>query len=522
MIPRTIPIQQVKPNLSDAVRMAVGEIERFLGLFYPADAIRQTDAAKAVAGQWLSRVKGFHNDDDFLHLTRDFLSYVLSGGERSQVADQLGYYFSGFMPSYGAARTLLGMAADSRPWSEVQAFMHSQSYGDARKHVETFDWRGGEKKAKVEIDAWKGILQRQVKGIEMAAYGEPVLLAQASPQPLPNAPVTDVPPANEPYMPRARPPLRLVPPVEPPPVAGPGAGAAARGALALLAEPVAIVLFVLVIVLTPSNAFQKNTEDEDLRRWRAEYEKKQQLPIPDAPPQADAVTDTANNDCKPQSEENKKNGAECEDDGYVLMEQVLQYRRLVNPPKGKGLDGLFEKSIPFDQPNPMPLTVAVPKPGKLVFIPTSDKPPQTRYDYVATELKKPVTSMYPKFVVFEAKHIAKTFDPADTEGIQKEAKNRLGNTCDGTQLGTRWTTRRIPQALNRHEPGAKNRVYRETKGREILDARYARWIFICLPGALGAASLKLYVFIDVVASGMDLESRAPKPRKTDTADDNKL
>jgi hypothetical protein len=204
--------------------------------------------------------------------------------------------------------------------------------------------------------------------------------------------------------------------------------------------------------------------------------------------------------------------------------QVLQYRRLVDPPKGKGMDGVIEKSLPG---RPTQSDVALDRRrdrnhGKLVFMPPSDKPPQTRYDYVATELKKPVTSMYPKFVVFEAKHIAKTFDPADTEGIQKEAKNRLGNTCDGTQLGTRWTTRRIPQALNRHDPGAKNRAYRETKGREILDVRYARWIFICLPGALGTASLKLYVFIDVVAAGMDLESRAPKPRKTDTADDNKL
>ena len=62
-------------------------------------------------------------------------------------------------------------------------------------------------------------------------------------------------------------------------------------------------------------------------------------------PEANADTDTANNDCKPQSEENKKNGTECEEDGYVLMEQALQYARLVDPPKGKGLDGLFEKRL---------------------------------------------------------------------------------------------------------------------------------------------------------------------------------
>ncbi|QNK67138.1 hypothetical protein [Variovorax sp. PAMC26660] len=509
MISRTIPIQQVKPNLSDAVRMAAAEIERFLGLFYPMELVRQTDAAKAIAGQWLSRVKGFHNDDDFLHLTRDFLGYVLSGGERSQVSDQLAYYFSGFMPSYGAACTLLGMAADGRPWSEVQAFMHSQSYGDARKYVEGFDWAGGKKKAQAEIDTWKGILQKQVKGIESAAYGEPVLLAQANPQPLPNAPITDVPPANEPYMPRARPPLRLVPPVEAPPLGGPGAGVAGRSALALLAEPAAIVLFVLVIVLTPSNAFQKNTEDEDLRRWRAEYEKKNQLPIPDALPKADAVTDTANNDCKPQSEENKKNGTECEEDGYVLMEQALQYARLIDPPKGKGLDGLFEKRSPFDQPNPMPATVTVPKPGKLIFIPPTGKPPQARYDFTG----KPPVNTYPKFVVFEAKHIAKAFDEKNTDGIKKETTYRLKNTCDGQQMGTDWTEKRIPQALERQYPRAANQQFRKGKEKEITNQGYARWIFVCLPGPSGSGT-KLYVLIDVVVSGMDLDSKIPTPRKS--------
>lgn len=43
MIPaRTIPIVQVQPNLRDAVRMAVGEIARFLGMFYPPEAVART------------------------------------------------------------------------------------------------------------------------------------------------------------------------------------------------------------------------------------------------------------------------------------------------------------------------------------------------------------------------------------------------------------------------------------------------------------------------------------------------
>ncbi|MGD7180894.1 hypothetical protein ACQCRY_26385, partial [Ralstonia pseudosolanacearum] len=171
MIARTIPITQVKPDLKDSLRMAVAEIERFLAMFYPAEAIDQTHAAKAIAGQWLSRVKGFHEDDDFLHLVRDFLSYVLSGGEHSRISDQLAYYFSGFMPSYGSACTLLGMVADGLPWSEVQAFMHSQSYGNAREYIETFDWAGGRKRADAEVNAWLAILREQDPRLQTAMTG---------------------------------------------------------------------------------------------------------------------------------------------------------------------------------------------------------------------------------------------------------------------------------------------------------------------------------------------------------------
>lgn len=325
MIARTIPITQVKPDLNDSLRMAVAEIERFLAMFYPTEAINQTHAAKAIAGQWLSRIKGFHKDDDFLHLVRDFLSYTLSGGERSRISDQLAYYFSGFMPSYGAACVLMDMVADRQPWSEVQAFMHNQSYGNARQYVETFDWAGGQKKAQAEIDAWRAILREQDGKLQTATYGEPILLAQAQPKPMPNGPMTDVP-ANDPYMPKPRPPLRVVPPSG---AAAAGEGAAAEGAIArgaarglgvLLAEYSAIALFTVVSVVMPSNAFQKNTEDEDMRRIHAEYERQRKLAIPDTKQQADAVTDTANNECKAQIKDNQKNGAVCEEDGYVLME----------------------------------------------------------------------------------------------------------------------------------------------------------------------------------------------------------
>ncbi|MDC6179193.1 hypothetical protein [Ralstonia solanacearum] len=521
MIARTIPIAQFKPDLNDALRMAVAEIERFLAMFHPAEAIHQTHAATAIAGQWLSRIKGFHQDDDFLHLVRDFLGYVLSGGERSRLSDQLAYYFSGFMPSYGAARIFLDMVADGQPWSEVQAFMHSQSYGNARQYVETFDWAGGQKKAQAEINAWKAILREQDVKLQAAGNGAPILLAQA--QPAPNTPMTDVP-ANDPYFPKPRPQLRVMPPPEPLPSPGAGGTAArgiARGLGVLVAEYGAIALFAVVIALVPGNAFQKNTEDEDLRKWRAEYDRKKQLAIPDTKPQADAVTDTANNECKAQIEDNKKNGAVCENDGYVLMEDAFKYKRLVDPPKGRGLDGLFEKLPALDQPQPMPTTVTSPKPGKVVFIPADKKPPRAEYDYVATALNKPAAPTYPKFVVFEAKHISKTFDPADTDGIKKEAKRRLGDTCDGLQMGSRWTVRRIPSALERQY--GKKSIEARQKGSEIINGRYAKWMFVCLPGPISRnGATKLYVLIDVVVAGLKLDDALPKTRQPRITSDNSL
>lgn len=500
MIPaRTIPIVQVKPKLGDAVRMAVAEIARFLGMFYPPEAIARTRSAEAIAGQWLSRIKGFHADDDFLHLTRDFLAFALSSGaegraERTQASDQLAYYFSGFMPSYGAACTLLAMAAEKQPWSHLQAFMHGLSYGNARRYVDGFDWGSGQKKAQAEIDAWRGILQRQANELDIASRGldswasEPPIVLAFAPDGDPLAPRSDVPPQyrTPPKPPTVPVPVEPAPPLRAPNPA-PGLGAT------LLRYPWAILLLPLML-----SGDTPQPKEEPGR-----------IVVPLDKADADAAVNTTNNDCKPQSDENRKNGTECEEDGYVLMEQALQYVRLVDPPRGKGLDGLFEKRAPFDQPDPMPATVEIPKPGKLLFIPPADRPPQPRYDFTG----KPPVRTYPRFVVFEAKHMARTFDANDTEGIKKEAKYRLKNTCDGQQMGRDWSEPRIPQALKRQHPGAKNGVLRTDKLMEIQTSRYARWIFICLPGPVGG-NTKLYVFIDVVASGMDLDSKLPLPRKT--------
>lgn len=493
------PIKPIAIELKPALRKAVDEIAAFLAIWYPSSVVEQSEAALAIAGQWLSRIKGFHDQEDFSNLVRDFLLLVQSGGERSRISDQIAYYFSGFMPSYGAACILIDMVAERRPWSEVQAFMHTLSYGGAKRYVETFDWGGGKQKANAEFKAWVEILKEQAKTLDAAMADAPVLLAQAQPQP---APVYDVPPANDPVMPRPKPSLRLVPP--------PASGAAAEAAEAAAAEGVGARLLMLLtrigsVLLLPL-MLSGDTPQRDRTRSEA-------LTIPLDKPDADAQTNTTNNECRAQIEDNQKNGATCENDGYLLMEQVLKFKRLVNPPKGKGLDGLFEKLPPLGEPSPMPTTVTQPKPGKLLFLSETLKPPTAAYDFTAGVEKRAASATYPKFVVFEAKHISKRFDDNDTQGITREAKNRLGKTCDGKQMGTKWTAERIPQSLDRQYPNDEG--FRERKLKDIRSARYARWIFVCLPGPVGDVQVsKLYVLIDIVSSGMDLESGPPRIRQS--------
>lgn len=97
----TIPITSVAPGLADAKRMAVQEIERFLGRYCQCsdELLARTKVASVIAGHWFSRVPHFHQDDDFLHLTRDVLLYFQSGNARSQASDQLAYFFSGLCPA---------------------------------------------------------------------------------------------------------------------------------------------------------------------------------------------------------------------------------------------------------------------------------------------------------------------------------------------------------------------------------------------------------------------------------------
>ena len=201
------------------------------------------------------------------------------------------------------------------------------------------------------------------------------------------------------------------------------------------------------------------------------------------------------------------------------MQRHLHYHPLAPQPRGKGLDGLFEKASGGSViPDPFPNKVWRPRDGLLYFVPKDKTPPHPSYDFLTQQQRT-----YPKFVVFEAKHIAKTFDATDEDGIAKEARKRLKNTCDGTQLGTKWTEERIPRALKKNE--RLNEMQQIGKWNEISTLGYARWIFVCLPApldqdkfiAFGGRVEKLYFIIDVVGAGMDLDSQTPKLRKRRTS-----
>jgi hypothetical protein len=397
-------------------------------------------------------------------------------------------FFSGFMPSYGTARNFLGIVNDGGTWLDVRAFMHSQAYGNAKRYVETFDWSAGVQKAQAEAQAWLDVLKEEDGKLKAGTSVIAFVAPDNSPW-LNKSPVTDVP----------RPVL-------------PAAAEAEGTALTRLLSTLALLRGMVGIALLTYSPRLNEGEDEELRKIRQQqdaYAKKRKLVIPEPQVNTAVKVDTLTIECKAQIEKNQQNGARCENDGYTLMEKSLGYRRLVNPPKGKGLDGLFEKHGDMSEPNPMPQIVSEPPPGgKLVFIPETMKPPKPQYKTLNPEATSPVA--YPLFVVFEAKHVSKGFDPDDTEGIKREVTRRLGETCDGTQMSVPWSRRRIPQALARSDMTDEEQ---SQKAAQITKSRYARWIFVCLPGPAGSSS-KLFVLIDIVASGMNLERTSqPAPPK---------
>ena len=513
MIPRTIPIASVKPTDDEAFRMAVRAIEDYLRQWYQAtdEELSSTGAARIVAGRWYGRVPGFHSEDDFLLLVRDMLLFLQGGGERSSVSDQLGFFLSGFMPTYGAACAVLKVGLETGDWREMQAFMHAHGYGNARAYVEDFDWAAGQNRLDDELFAWRGVLQSQVDRIaELRRPPPPVQLAFYKPS-LPPGVLAPAPtPAPGPLFKPAPPPLPSTPPaLEPapipegvprlPPRLPPVSPWLIRGGLVLLEIWMAREAFKPIKNL--------NEGEGDWMRQQQEALKNRQLKVRDIREIIEAIVNDPHSQCLPQREINQVNGAKCENDGYALMEQVMLYQRLVDPPKSRGLDGLFEKLAPADQPYPLPDTTTVPERGRILFIPDEARPPACCYDFKG-DPKRPI---YPKFVVFEAKNIAARHDADEPNTIKKTAKGRLGLTCDGAQMGEKWSDARIPQALNRQYPKAKDRAMKLAKRNEIRVTGYARWIFACLPGDAGE---KLFVFIDVATSDLDLDNIPAKPRKT--------
>lgn len=494
MTPPIIPIQPIDTDAHAAVRMGVGEIHRFLTLFYPAVLIDQHQSSQAIAGQWLARIPRFHADDDFLHIVRDFLSHILSQGEPSIASDRLIYFFSGYMPSYGAAAVLLDMAHDRRPWSEIQAFMHGLGYGDAQQHIENFDWKSGQQKAESELRAWYKILTDQDEILSSTNSTSPTATGGAAAGMAGSTAILRHGGMTA-SLPRSMP----MPNIQLPSVGSTArlGQAAARALSRVIGFAARSPKHPLLLILVPT-PIADGTLDAARQRELAIY--RDTLANP-------AIVDTTNNTCTPQIQENQRNGTQCENDGYDIMEGALGYQRLANPPRGRGLDGLFEKKAPLDSPNPMPDAIDSPA-GKLLFIPPDQRPPAIHFDYVQSE----GGPTYPKYVVFEAKHISKTFDPSDTDGISKEAKRRLRNTCDGRQMGNNWTVPRIPQALERNP--ISDIDFNEKVG-QILRSDYALWVFACFPGASdGSIRSKLYTFIDTQLTNMKLDETPPRPSKS--------
>lgn len=529
----TIPITPVRTlQESFAMETAIRAVERFLSAYFPHEFVVQQRSGAAVVGQWISLMPGREqaHANDIAEFTQDLLMQIQVGKERTLISDALSFFLGGLMPTYTRAKTLAGMLADLRPASEVEAYFHHTGYGSVKAFVEA-NGSAIKSRALAKCTALTQVLQTEANHLNTEWEREnTIVLAQASPAYEPTQ--IDAPgggAANDPTFPRPKPELHLVPPAEP----APPAGAGTRILTALRAISWADILIIAAVLSIPGDTptpesqkkideFYKKRDEEKRKQQDKEYQyvKQQQetlakaktVGIPLSETKTETMVNTTDNSCQAQTEVNKKNGTQCEDDGYVLMEQNLQYQRLVDPPKGRGLDGLFEKRMPYGQPNPLPAVVQQPKPGKLIFIPEGHKPPGSQYDFTG----KPHQNIYPRFVVWEAKHISKTFEQNDTAGMTKAAKGALGRTCDGAQMGTKWTEARIPQALKREHP--KNKRKQEDLAYEIEKHGYARWMFLCLPGPIGDSQItKLYVLIDVVVAGMDLDSVPAKLRKQRTS-----
>jgi hypothetical protein len=511
-----IPITPVRTlEESFAVETAIRSVERFLSAYFPSDFLTEQKSGAAIVGQWLSMMPGREQDhaQDIETFVQDLVTQIQIGKERSLVSDALSFFLGGLMPTYTRAKVLAGMLADRRPAAEVEAYFHHTGYGSVKQFIEE-NGSAIKNRATEKCKALIDVLRTEVRHLDTEwQRANTIVLAQAQPSYQPTQ--IDAPgggAANDPKMPRPKPNLRLVPPAEPVPPSG---ATRLLPRLAVLVTLLPEIIVGVVLFGIPSNIGQGNPEEEFIKKQQELRAKQKTVPIPHRETNMEAATNRNNNECQAQIEQNQKNGAQCEDDGYVMMETALQYQRLVNPPKGRGLDGLFEKQLPYDMPNPLPEFVKQPKPGKLIFIPENAKPPKAGYDFTG----KPQQSMYPRFVVWEAKHISKGFDPSDTDGMTKEAKNRLGNTCDGAQMSEPWTEKRIPQALRREKTQSKKAGAKKTQ--EIRDTEYARWMFLCLPGPIGNDKIvKLYVLIDVVAAGMELENVPIKPRKKPLSPNN--
>ena len=131
-----------------------------------------------------------------------------------------------------------------------------------------------------------------------------------------------------------------------------------------------VPVILIATTLLQMAADREAIENAKERKLRAKEDKEVgEILIRLAETESSTQADSTTNVCQSQNATNRKNGIQCEEDGYVLMEWHLKFKRLSDPPKARGLDGLFEKLPPMNLPLSRELRVDMPLPGRLRFVP---------------------------------------------------------------------------------------------------------------------------------------------------------
>ena len=489
-----------RSSKAEALATAIRAVENLLQAGYSIEDIREHQSAEVIVGYWLSMMPGLEPDDsrDIEQFAQD-LVLLLRNAEGNLQLNAITLFLGGIMPTYLKARTLAQMVADGASARNIEAYFHSMAYGSVERFLQK-QASGAQAAAREALARLIKVVEDETTELDRRIYQRSAI-AFAPPE---------VGPSSLLQEPAVRPAVPMSQPVAP---GTPAPGNAWRGTgLRTLSRGIAERVPQVVVTLLVAEGLQKAHEremraNEKERRLRSKENKViAQIVIALQRTETTAEANSTVNECQAQITENRANGERCEEDGYHLMERSLKFKRLADPPKGRGLDGLFEKLRPYNLPTSGQITRDLAPPDRIRFVPDSATPPSLIYDLVGPNKDH----VYPRFVVFEAKDHSKSVDESD-DALCKAGENRLGSTQTGTQLGVKWTEERIPQTMKRRDSKVP-RQDRAEKFDEIRQYRYARWLFMCLRGQESEG--KLFVFVDIESSGIAgrIDSKPPKPR----------